>query len=81
MGKPLLDVPQLADALALEYQGDYGTARGDLDISDVVNNPFVNCVVSISGAHRRVPGEVRAAWADAGPGRRAFGLKRRRRRR
>ena len=35
------------DALALEYQRDYGTARGDLDISDIVNNPFVNCVYGI----------------------------------
>ncbi len=35
------------DALALEYQRDYGTARGELDISDFVNNPFINCVSSI----------------------------------
>ncbi|MBA7620254.1 hypothetical protein ES703_27600 [subsurface metagenome] len=35
------------DALALEYQGDYGTARGELDISDVVNNPLVHCVTSV----------------------------------
>ena len=31
------------DALALEYQGNYGTARGDLDISNLINNPFINC--------------------------------------
>jgi len=30
------------DALALEYQGNYGTARGDIDISDLVNNPLFN---------------------------------------
>ena len=30
------------NALALEYKGNYGTARGDLDISYIVNNPFVN---------------------------------------
>ena len=35
------------DALSLEYQRDYGTATGNLDISDVVNNPFANSVVSI----------------------------------
>ena len=27
------------NGLALEYQGNYGTARGDLDIADLVNNP------------------------------------------
>ncbi len=36
-----------SDALALEYQRDYGTARGEMDISDFVNNPFINCVSSI----------------------------------
>ena len=35
------------DALALEYQGDYGTATGDLDISDIMNNPFAFCISSI----------------------------------
>ena len=30
------------NGLALEYQGDYGTASGDLDISDLVNNPVAN---------------------------------------
>ena len=35
------------DALAFEYQGDYGTASGNLDISDFVNNPLVNCELSI----------------------------------
>ena len=35
------------DALALEYQGDYGTAHGNLDISDFVNNPFINCEASV----------------------------------
>lgn len=37
------------DALALEYQGDYGTAGSELDISDFVDNPLINCVASISG--------------------------------
>ncbi len=32
----------VSNALALEYQGNYGTVRGDLDISYLVNNPFVN---------------------------------------
>ena len=35
------------DALAFEYQRDYGTASKDLDISDFVNNPFVNCELRI----------------------------------
>lgn len=35
------------DALALEYQRDYGTATGDLDISDVLNNPFAHCIFSV----------------------------------
>ena len=37
------------DALALEYQRDYGTARGNLNITDLVNNPFVNSPLSIQG--------------------------------
>ncbi len=32
----------IPDALALEYKGDYGTARRDLDIADLVNNPAAN---------------------------------------
>ena len=31
-----------ADALALEYQRYYGTARGNLKVSDLVNNPAAN---------------------------------------
>ena len=38
---------EFLDALSLEYQRDYGTALSDLDISDFVNNPFVNCVGSV----------------------------------
>jgi hypothetical protein len=30
------------NALALEYQRDYGTAHGDLNILDLVNNPAAN---------------------------------------
>ena len=30
------------DALALEYKGEYGTARRDLNIADLVNNPAAN---------------------------------------
>lgn len=29
----------IPDALALEYKRDYGTARGDLNIADLMNNP------------------------------------------
>ena len=35
------------DSLALEYQGNYGNASGNLDLSNFVNNPFLNCEVSI----------------------------------
>jgi hypothetical protein len=30
------------DALALEYKRDYGTARGNLDITNLINNPAAN---------------------------------------
>jgi hypothetical protein len=30
------------NALALEYQGDYGSASGNLDVSDLINNPGFN---------------------------------------
>jgi hypothetical protein len=30
------------NALALEYQRDYGTAHGDLNVLDLVNNPAAN---------------------------------------
>jgi hypothetical protein len=30
------------NALALEYQGIYGTARGNLNVFDLVNNPVAN---------------------------------------
>jgi len=37
------------DALALEYKRDYGTARGNLDIANLVNNPAANGVCSVFG--------------------------------
>lgn len=37
------------NALALEYQRIYGTAGGDLDLTDFVNNPAANGVCSILG--------------------------------
>lgn len=37
------------DALALEYQGDYGTAHGDLQITDLMNNPTANGVCRVFG--------------------------------
>ena len=40
------ELPSL-DALAGEYQRDYGTASGNLDISYFVNNPFINSPLSI----------------------------------
>jgi hypothetical protein len=36
-------------ALALEYQGNYGTARGNLDIADLVNDPSANDVRRVLG--------------------------------
>ena len=36
-----------ADALSLEYKRDYGTARGNLELSYFVNNPFVNSPASV----------------------------------
>lgn len=39
------------DALALEYQPDYGTAFGDLDVFDLMNNPSANGVCSVLRAY------------------------------
>jgi hypothetical protein len=54
----------------LEYQGNYGTARGNLDVSDLVNNPEANGLCRVHGV--RVPeeghdlslGEVRSLLKD-----------------
>lgn len=35
------------DALPLEYKLKYGTARGDLNVSDIVNNPVIPGVCSV----------------------------------
>jgi len=37
------------NALALEYQAEYGSAIRDCSLSDVVNNPNGSCVVSVFG--------------------------------
>ena len=37
------------DALALEYQRDYGRARGNLDVANLVNNPAANGVCRVFG--------------------------------
>ena len=37
------------NALALEYQRDYGTARGDLNVADLVNDPTAGGKGCISG--------------------------------
>ena len=37
------------DALALEYQGDYGTAFRNVDISYLMNNPSANGVCRVFG--------------------------------
>ena len=41
--------------LALEYQGNYGTARRDLDVLDLVNNPSANGLCRVLGT--RLPEE------------------------
>ena len=38
-----------SDALALEYQRYYGTARGNVDIADLINNPAANSKCSVLG--------------------------------
>ena len=35
------------DALSLEYKRDYGTARRNLNISDIVNNPNALGVIRV----------------------------------
>ena len=45
------------DGLALEYQRDYGTARGNLNVLDLMNNPAANGKCSIFGL--RLTKEVR----------------------
>ena len=43
------DVSLTPNGLALEYQRDYGSARGNLDVFDLVNNPAANGVCSVFG--------------------------------
>ena len=45
------------DALALEYKGVYGTARRDLDISNLVNNPTASGKCRVLGD--RLPEQLR----------------------
>ena len=40
--------PEL-DALTLEYKRDYGLARGDLNIADLMNNPNSEGVICVFG--------------------------------
>ena len=40
-------IPLWLDALAFEYQSDYGRVSGDLDIADLINNPAANGVCSV----------------------------------
>ncbi len=35
------------NALASEYKRYYGNASGDLDISNLINNPFINCITDV----------------------------------
>ena len=53
------------DALALEYQRDYGTAIGNLNVLDLVNNPTANGVCRVFGL--RPTEEIGdSAWAEIG---------------
>jgi hypothetical protein len=53
------------DALALEYQRDYGIASGNLNVLDLVNNPTANGVCRVFGL--RPSEEVSdSAWAEIG---------------
>ncbi len=35
------------DGLALEYQGDYGTAYRNVDVLNTVNNPTTECKICV----------------------------------
>ena len=40
-----------SDALTLEYKRDYGLARGNVDVADLINNPAANgvrCIFRLS---------------------------------
>jgi hypothetical protein len=52
--------------LALEYQGNYGTARADLDILDLINNPSANglCRLVVLQPEDVTPAELRALLDD-----------------
>ena len=40
---------QMPDGLSLEYKRDYGTARRNLDLADIMNDPFREGVVRVFG--------------------------------
>ena len=42
-------MPNYNDALALEYQREYGRARRNVDVLDFVNNPGANGECSVFG--------------------------------
>lgn len=45
----LLRFPMKSNALSLEYERDYGTAGGNLDVSNLINNPAANGVCRVFG--------------------------------
>ena len=53
------------DALALEYQRDYGTASGNLDVFDLVNNPAANGICRVFGL-RLSEETTDSEWAEIG---------------
>lgn len=46
--------------LALEYQGNYGTARRDLDIADLINNPGANGLCRAHGVSLAIQARINA---------------------
>lgn len=52
MEKTLAVFPDLSlNALSLEYKRDYGTASGDLNILDLINNPAASGKCCVFGLH------------------------------
>jgi hypothetical protein len=50
MTAKIYDVPvDVITGLPLEYQGNYGTAQGDLNVLDLINNPEANGLCRVYG--------------------------------
>jgi len=42
-------IAQELDALSLEYKRDYGTARENIDVSNLLNHPYTQSIVCVFG--------------------------------